>query len=128
MSSRNAPGSVLYTEIKELVSKTEVELMIENAILKSQSQPVSRSLNKSQNKIETKIINKIRRTKKSAVMSEISKLMPSLSIPEIQTIIVNEKGLCSKASFYRYIASLNKSQKIETETNLRQINFSEVEK
>ena len=63
-----------------------------------------------------KLINRVRRSKKSLVMAEISKLKPSMSVIEMFDVIVLEKGLCSKASFYRYIASLTNSQ----ETKLRQ--------
>lgn len=101
---------------KEKIARLEGALsVILNNNQKSQvskSQPVSYSLKKSQGNIETKVINKIRRSKKSLIMAEIEKLSPSLSVIEIYEIIVLEKGLCSKASFYRYIASLKKSQKV----------------
>jgi len=90
------------------------------SVLLSKSQvSVSQSLKKSQHRIETKIINKVRRSKKALVMAEIEKLAPSCSVIEMFDIIVREKGLCSKASFYRYVSSLKslKSQElIETET------------
>jgi len=82
----------------------------------SQSLPVSKSITKSQPNIETKLINRVRRSKKAIVMAEISKLTPSLSVIDIFDIIVREKGLCSKASFYRYVASL----KSQPEMRLRQ--------
>ena len=101
---------------KEKIARLEGAITI---LMKSQSHKVSGSLNKSQSNIETKIINRIRRSKKKVVISEIRKLIPSTTIQDIKIIIVDEKGLCSKASFYRYILSL-KSQKLnETETELR---------
>jgi len=83
---------------------------------KSQSQPVSTSLKPN---IETKVINTIRRNKKSLVRAEISKLDPSLSVMEMYEKIVNEQGLCSKASFYRYISSLKSQSHKISETKLR---------
>lgn len=65
--------------------------------------------------IETKLINRVRRSKKALVMSEIAKLSPSLSVVEMYEDIVLEKGLCSKASFYRYVASLKSQSLIKTE-------------
>ena len=88
-------------------------------LMKSQPVSVSQSLNKSQNKIETKIIKTIRRNKKQTVVNQIKKLMPLYSVIEIKNMIVDEKGLCSKASFYRYISSLIVSKQTETETKLR---------
>ncbi|KKL84662.1 hypothetical protein LCGC14_1962520, partial [marine sediment metagenome] len=88
-------------EIKEL-KKRIVELE-ESQSQKSlrQSQAVSGSLRQSQySPIETRIINNIRRFKKGAVISEINKLLPSTTIQNIKIIIVDERGLCSKASFY----------------------------
>jgi hypothetical protein len=81
---------------------------------------VSPSLKQSQGKFETKLIQRIKNNKKSLVMAEIVKLMGSHSIIEIFEIIVKEKGLCSKASFYRYLSSLKSQKLIETETELRQ--------
>jgi len=85
---------------------------------KSQSQ---RSLKRKYETIETKAIKHIRKNKRNIILEQIKKLMPSYSIIEIKNIIVDEKGLCSKASFYRYISSLSlksQSHKIETiETN-----------
>lgn len=85
----------------------------------TKSQAVSLSFTKSYNKIETRIINKIRRSKRRVVISEINKLLPSTTIQDIKIIIVDERGLCSKASFYRYIHSFKSQKLIETETGLR---------
>ena len=84
---------------------------------KSQSQAVSGNIKQSQETFETKLIRRIKNNKKSLVMAEIIKLMPSHSVIEMFDIVVLEKRLCSKASFYRYIDSL-KSQKLETKQRL----------
>jgi len=93
--------------------------MLVNQKSQSQSHKVSHNLKQSQGKIETKLINRVRRSKKALVMAEISKLTPSMSVIEIFDVIVKEKGLCSKASFYRYVSSLKSQKVLETETNLR---------
>ena len=80
---------------------------------------VSPSLKQSQGKFETKLIQRIKNNKKSLVMAEIIKLQPSYSVIQIFDKIVQERGLCSKASFYRYISSLKSQKLIETETKLR---------
>jgi len=85
---------------------------------KSQSQ-VPHSPKQSQGTIETKLIQRIRNNKKSIVMAEIMKLINSYSVIEMFQKIVKEKGLCSKASFYRYIESLKSQSLIKTETELR---------
>lgn len=79
---------------------------------KSQSHKVPISIKKSPRQIETRLINRVRRNKKSLVIAEISKLAPSHSTIELFDIIVSEKGLCSKASFYRYISSLKSQKKV----------------
>ena len=76
----------------------------------SQSLKVLPNLNKSQENIETKLIKRIRRSKRTLVMGEINKLTPTHTTIEMFEVIVKEKGLCSKATFYRYIASLKESQ------------------
>jgi cell division septum initiation protein DivIVA len=83
---------------------------------KSQSQG---SLRQSQSKIETKLIQRIRNNKKALVMAEIVKLRDSHTAQEIFEKIVKERGLCSKASFYRYLSSLKSQNLIETETKVR---------
>ena len=80
------------------------------------SQAVSKQ---SQGNFETKLIQRIRNNKKSIVMAEIMKLIDSYSVIEIFDTIVKQKGLCSKASFYRYISSLKSQKLVETETKVR---------
>ena len=89
----------------------------------SQSLPVSMSVSKSQsvpNNFETKLVRKVKRNKKALIMQEISKLQQTHSTIDIFEAIVTEKGLCSKASFYRYIASLKSQGAIEVKSKLRQ--------
>lgn len=101
----------LDTKLSSNLARLEGEVLIINNFLnKSQSQSQS-SIKQSQSNFETKVIQRIRKNKKSAVMSEINKLMQSHTMTEIFNEIVIEKGLCSRASFYRYLRSL-KSQKI----------------
>lgn len=117
----------LGTELKELRARVETDSLkiatLEGAYYvlssKSQMSQVSRSLKQSPSNIETRLINRIRKSKKSLVMAEILKLMPSSSVIDIFQVIVKEKGLCSKASFYRYIESLKSQRLTETETNPR---------
>lgn len=85
----------------------------------SQSQASLKQVSsKSLGTIETKLIQKIRKNKKSLVLAEIMKLMPTYSVIEIFNRIVLERKLCSKASFYRYVDSLKSQKFIETETKI----------
>ena len=103
-------------EIARLEGAIAVLLKSQSQKSLTKSQPVSLSLTKSQRNIETKIINRIRRSKKSFAIEKIKSLMDNHSVIEIYGIIVLDEGICSKASFYRYIQIL-KSQK---EMRLRQ--------
>ena len=98
------------------IATLEGSYLVLSSSLKSQSQAVSKQ---SQGKFETKLIQRIKQNKKSLVMAEIVKLMGSMSVIEMFEKIVLEKGLCSKASFYRYILSLKSQKLIETETKVR---------
>ena len=101
---------------EKIVTKREIDLMIGESILELKtsglnvsslkSPLVPGSLSPSPVKIETKLVSRIRRGKKALVMKEIGRLSPSLSVIEMFDIIVLEKGLCSKASFYRYTSEL----------------------
>ncbi len=101
---------------KDIVSNKEkiakLEGIVSVLLIKSQSQKVSHNLKQSQETFETRIINKVRRSKKAIVMAEMSKLAPSMSTIEMYEEIVLNKGICSKASFYRYVTSLKKSQEV----------------
>lgn len=102
---------------KEKIARLEGALAVilnKSQSQKSQSQPVSVSLTKSQDKIETKIINNLKRNKKAIVIAEINKLKDSHSLTDMYEIIVKEKGICSKASYYRYIASLKSLKSLKT--------------
>ena len=102
---------------KEKIARLEgVISMLVREKSQSQSQPVSVSIKKSQGNIETKIINKVRRSKKAIVMAEINKLKDSLSGIEMYDVIVLEKGLCSKASFYRYLSILKSQSQAVSKT------------
>ena len=125
---------------KDVVSKETILLLIENAILKERSalipiSPKSPQIptipTKSQDSIETRVFNRIKRNKKAIVFAEINKLSPSSSVVEMYNVIVLEKKLCSKSSFYRYIETM-KSQVsqvpdilLERETELRQIGIKQ---
>lgn len=82
------------------------------------SQAVPSSLKPKNETFETNLIKRIRNNKKSLVMAEIVKLGDFTPIPELFNKIVRERGLCSKASFYRYISSLKSQKLIENETKV----------
>jgi len=114
-------------KLKEKIESNSLKIAtLEGAysLISSQSQPSLKSqsqgsLRQSHETFETKLIQRIKNNKKSLVMAEILKLMPSYSIIEIFEDVVKKKGLCSKASFYRYIESLKSQKLAETETKLR---------
>jgi len=61
-------------------------------------------------------MQKIRTNKKALVTNEIIALMETHATQEAFNIIVREKGLCSKASFYRYLSGLKYQGIIKTKT------------
>ncbi len=82
---------------KDIVSKSEIELIIENKILKlreanpqTSQTPIRKRVNKLLNKAE--------------IMQEIRTLeQQGLSTTEAYDQIVNIKGLCRKSCFYKYL-------------------------
>jgi len=107
-------------KLKDKVEASSLKIAtLEGFILNKSQVSVSSSLKQSQGKIETKLIQRLRKSKQALCVAEIVKLSPSHTPLEIFEIIVKEKGLCSKASFYRYLASLKSQNLSETETNLR---------
>ena|SRR3990167_759880 len=110
--------------ISELRDKQENNALkiatLEGAYLVMSQVSISRSPKQSHVTFETKLIKRIKNNKKSLVMAEIVKLMGSMSVIEMFENIVKERGLCSKASFYRYIESLKSQSLIKSETELKQ--------
>jgi len=106
-------------KLKEKIENNSLKIAtLEGFILNKSQVSVSGSLRPSQANFETKLIQRIRNNKKALVMAEIMKLKPSHTTQGIFDIIVKERGLCSKASFYRYISSLNSQGLTETEANI----------
>ena len=100
-----------------LLNKAQAQVSVS-----SQSQGSLKAVSgKSQPYFESKLIQRIRNNKKSLVMAEIMKLLPSYSVVEAFDIIVKQRNLCSKASFYRYIDSL-KSQKLMSQETKKRLN------
>ena len=106
-------------EIREKLESNSLKVAtLEGFILAKSQVSVSSNLKQSQGTFETKLIKRIRNNKKALVMAEIVKLEGSLSVVEMFNNIVLERGLCSKASFYRYIESLKSQKLIEKETKI----------
>ena len=109
LTSQGLNNRVQIEKSKERIARLEGAISV--LLSKSQKSPSHVVSKQSQGKIETKLINRLRKSKKSLVMAEISRLNDSMTITEMFESIVNERGLCSKASFYRYLSSL-KSQNL----------------
>jgi len=76
----------------------------------------------SQSNYNNKMMEIIKKSKKALIMAKIIELIENHSVIDTFEIIVKEKKLCSKATFYRYISSLksqNLVSKDETEAKVR---------
>jgi hypothetical protein len=109
---RDAKIEQLRAKIEENALKI---ITLEGSYLALSQKSQSQVSGKSHSRLETNLIQRIQHNKKALVMAEITKLLSSCSVIEAFDIVVRAKNLCSKASFYRYIASL-KSQGLLTET------------
>lgn len=67
---------------------------------------------------ETKLINRIKKSKRALIIAEMLKLADTHEVIEMFNIIVREKGLCSKATFYRYAESLRSQSLVEVENKI----------
>lgn len=102
-------------KLKEQVESHSLKL----ATIEGAYSLISKDVNTSKilpDSFESKLLKKIRHNKKSFIMSEIMKLLSTHDTQSIFEVIVLEKKLCSKASFYRHIKSL-KEQKLITPYN-----------
>lgn len=119
--------SKVYGFIRDIIKEsTETKLEVSNlkeriAKLEGSMQPLSSQVSgikvsdkgiKSETKrIETRIASRFMRNKKEMIKNAVSQLLPkNLPTSELEYVIVKKKGLCSRASFYRYLSELEKSQ------------------
>ncbi|MBT3464641.1 hypothetical protein HN789_00620 [archaeon] len=86
------------------------------------SQIVKETLKQTPNK--NSFVKKINKKRKSILVARIRNLasQKNLTIPEIKDIVVDSEGLCSKATFYRYVDRL----KIKGLIDIMRINETEV--
>jgi len=107
-------------EIKaEIVSKETIKLMIENEILKVQSEPNS-ALNseqlKSEKHFDKAVLLKAKKTRPDMIKIAIRGLIErDMRTTDIFNIVVNEKKLCGKTQFYHYLSIV----KLELRTPVR---------
>ena len=112
---------IIIEKLRDKQEQTALKVAtLEGFILNKSQVSISRSLKPSQETIETRLIKRIKNNKKALVMAELLKLGGSMSVIEMFNNIVLERGLCSKASFYRYVDSL-KSQGLEAEKETNEI-------
>ncbi len=67
------------------------------------------------NKINDHLLKKLNKKRKSIIKNRIHLLaeQKNMSLSEIKEILVDEEGLCSKATFYRYIDRMKSKGMIE---------------
>jgi hypothetical protein len=67
------------------------------------------------NRINDALLKKLNKKRKIIIKNRIHLLaeQKNLSLPEIKEILVDEEGLCSKATFYRYIELMKKKGLID---------------
>lgn len=113
-------------KIKEFISKKEIDLMIENAILKVQvglnhepkSEPISIS-SKKKNFNEV-MIKKAIKTRPDVIKQTIQALIErDMNTTNIFRIIVSEKRLCGKTQFYHYLSLVRTELRSGLRTELR---------
>lgn len=105
-----------------LVSRKEIELMIENAILKAKSGPKSGPNSepiKKKNNYERVMVGKIKKNHSQAVKTAILRLIEEdMRTIDIYNLIVLEKKLCGKTQFYHYLSLVRTELRTGLRTNI----------
>lgn len=89
-------------------------LMSESQV--SESKKSHKSLIQVSDNLETKMLKRLRKSKKDIIITQIEESLLRMKVIDVYEIIVKEKHLCSKATFYRYIASLKSQETFKNET------------
>ena len=117
-------GMRLITNTQELYSqlKNEIELLKKEVVLKDKSyknevKKLSKELvgEVKRPSLKTKLIQGFDRNKKRILTKKILDVIAEkqLTLPELKTLVVDELGYCSKASFYRYFEALKKRKLVD---------------
>jgi len=104
-----------FSRIKDDIARLNAEIILlkkpdNSALTKEQiAEIVKETLAQvKKNSLSDSIVRKINKKRKSITLNRIIVLaeQKNLSVPQIKDTIVEEEGLCSKATFYRYIERL----------------------
>lgn len=107
----------LFLELKSDVEVLKKEILVKDKNYKKDFRRIARDIVGDVKKptLKTKMIQKFDRNKKRILTEKILGLITEkqLTLPELKSMVVDELGYCSKASFYRYFQELKKRKLID---------------
>jgi hypothetical protein len=112
--------TVSFSRMKEDIhyNREQVDMLIDlNKRLQEQLSQVVEELGtlKKSPGLETELARTYKKNKKGMIKQRILRLAAEgrYSVAELKDLVVDERKYCSKATFYRYINSMKKHQRIE---------------
>lgn len=118
---------------KEIVSEKQIKLLIENSILKSQTEPkpapILNRTKSSQKHFEKVILKNALKNRPELIKAAIHGLIEKdMRTTDMLNIIVNEKKICGRTQFHHYLKLVRTELRAGTRTEPNQIKIMEVEK
>ena len=109
----------LHKNNKELIERI-VKIEQKNTQIspvRTESEPENESVSEpiTRTKFETSMINQIRSNRKNYVIEKILNIVneENLSTKQIERIVVHEKGLCGRTTFYSYLKELKDKKEVK---------------
>ena len=98
--------------LKKTVS---AKIMDDDDIARIVQETMKQMQRKTKNSFSESMAQKLNKKRKNILKNRIEILaeQKNLSLPEIKEILVDQEGLCSKATFYRYIEKMKKKGMID---------------
>ena len=115
---------VSFSRMKEDIvhNQEKIDKLIEiNEKLQEQIKGLEEKIGKLESKpapLKSELMRSFKRNKKQIIKQRILALIKEreIPLPELKEIIVDEKGYCSKATFYRYVEEMKKEELLNTVT------------
>ena len=102
----------IYLKSSSSTSTNQFDSNIISAVV----QETLRSVNEKKRNNSSPLVKKFNKKRKTFTLSKIVNLasQKNLSVSEIKDIVVDTEGLCSKATFYRYLTKLKTRGTVDT--------------
>ncbi len=108
----------LYAELRKDIELLKKEILLKDHSHKEELRKLNREFagDSKRPSLKAKLMQGFDRNKKHILAKKILDLIAEkqMTLPELKTLVVDELGYCSKASFYRYFKALKRRKLVDS--------------